>query len=189
MTNCTKLLVAATAAVIVSTASAARAQDCAAVIAGNPQLSEFSGALARLGVANLLQRPGPFTVLAPTNQAIGRLPVNIRNDLAGAGPADDIDPIRGPAVINAHIVDGRHTSDEVRGKDNVQMRTRNGNLLLIQRGADNTYTLRPETDTWRPERRGFGLGGMNRIEAAHVVQADIPCSNGVVHIVDQVLVR
>ena len=130
----------------------------------------------------MLRTPGPFTILAPTNAAIGRLPINVRNDLTGQGPTDDIDPIRGPAVMNAHIVDGRVVSNDVTGQDRVQLRTRNGNLLTIQRQSDGTYTL-------RPERGGFGMGGANAIPAAHVVQADILCSNGVVHVVDQVLVR
>ena len=182
MTLRSALLGTAAAVVLAFSGTAARAQDCVAVIAQNPQLSAFEAALSRLGVANLLRGPGPYTVLAPTNEAINRLPVNIRNDLGGSNPGDDIDPVRGPAVVNAHIIDGRHLSSEVRGQDRVEMRTRNGNLLLIQRGADGKYTL-------TPERGGFGAGGTSRVQAAHVVQADIPCSNGVVHIVDHVLVR
>ncbi|WP_043341495.1 fasciclin domain-containing protein [Belnapia moabensis] len=163
-------------------AGAARAQDCLQVMAGDPRLSSFVEALNRTGQAELLHGSGPFTILAPDNGAIARVPVNIRDDLMGSQPGADVDPVRGPAVVNAQMIDGRHMAREVEGRDRVTVRTRNGNMLLIQRGADGQYTL-------VPERGGFGAGGIRQVEPAHVVQADIPCSNGVVHIVDRVLVR
>lgn len=163
-------------------AGAARAQDCLQVMADDPRLSSFVEALNRTGQAELLHGSGPFTILAPDNGAIARVPVNIRDDLMGSQPGADVDPVRGPAVVNAQMIDGRHLAREVQGRDRVTVRTRNGNMLLIQRGADGQYTL-------VPERGGFGAGGIRQVEPAHVVQADIPCSNGVVHIVDRVLVR
>ncbi|MBL6454496.1 fasciclin domain-containing protein [Belnapia sp. T6] len=163
-------------------AGAARAQDCLAVMASDPRLGSFVEALNRTGQAELLHGAGPFTILAPDNGAIDRVPVNIRNDLMGSQPGADVDPVRGPAVVNAQMIDGRHLAREVQGRDRVTVRTRNGNQLLIQRESDGQYTL-------TPERGGFGAGGIRQVDPAHVVQADIPCSNGVVHIVDRVLVR
>jgi uncharacterized surface protein with fasciclin (FAS1) repeats len=160
----------------------ARAQDCMAVMAQNPQLGVFVSALNRTGVSNLLRSPGPFTILAPTNEAIDRVPVNIRNDLMGSQPTQDIDPIRAPAVLNAQIIDGKHVASDVRGQDHVSVRTRNGNELIIQRESDGRYGITPGAG-------GFGAGGTHRIQTAHVLQADVPCSNGVIHIVDRVLVH
>lgn len=173
---------AAAAALFCLAGTAAEAQDCMAVMAQNPQLSTFVSALNRTGQSSLLRSPGPFTILAPTNEAINRVPINIRNDLTGSGATESIDPVRAPAVVNAHIVDGKHMASEVRGQERVTTRTRNGNELIIQRGDDGRYTL-------APGRGGFGAGGANVGQPAHVVQADIPCSNGVVHVVDRVLVR
>jgi uncharacterized surface protein with fasciclin (FAS1) repeats len=158
------------------------AQDCVAVMSQRPELSTLIGVLGRTGQADLLRSVGPFTILAPTNEAISRLPVNLRTDLVGSQPTQDIDPIRAPAVVNAHIIDGRHPASEVRGRDRVTFRTRNGNELIVQRGGDGTYMLTAGAG-------GFGAGGRYPMEPARVVQADIPCSNGVVHIVDSVLVR
>lgn len=115
MTLRSVLLGAAAAAALCFGAASARAQDCATVMSQNPQLSSFTAALNRTGVANLLRGSGPFTVLAPNNEAINRVPVNIRNDLMGSQPTQDFDPIRGPAVINAQIIDGKHLASEVRG--------------------------------------------------------------------------
>jgi uncharacterized surface protein with fasciclin (FAS1) repeats len=173
---------AAVAAALCLTGTTAWAQDCVAVMAQRPELSTLISALNRTGQADLLRSPGPFTVLAPTNEAINRLPVNLRNDLVGSQPTQDIDPVRAPAVVNAHIIDGRHMASEVRDQDRMMMRTRNGNELVVQRGADGHYTLTAGAG-------GFGAGGRYTMEPARVVQADIPCSNGVVHIVDNVLVR
>jgi uncharacterized surface protein with fasciclin (FAS1) repeats len=161
---------------------AAQAQDCVAVMSQRPELSGFVGALSRTGQASLLRSAGPFTILAPTSEAIGQMPVNIRNDLAGSQPGEGADPIRAPAVVSAHIIDGRHMASEVRGQERVTFRTRNGNELIIQRGGDGRYTLSPGAG-------GFGAGGARAAAPARVVQADVACTNGVVHIVDSVLVR
>ena len=110
------------------------------------------------------------------------MPVNIRTDLVGSQPTQDIDPVRAPAVVNAHIIDGRHTASEVRGQDRVTFRTRNGDEMIFQRGDDGRYMVTAGAG-------GFGAGGRHTMEPARVVQADIPCSNVVVHIVDNVLVR
>lgn len=182
MTHAPLRTAAAAGLALALTAGAAQAQDCLAVLSANPQLSSFAEALNRTGQAELLHGSGPFTILAPNNAAIDRVPVNIRNDLMGSQPGADIDPVRGPAVVNAQMIDGRHMAAEVRGQDRVEVRTRNGNTLVIQREADGRYSL-------TPGRGGFGGGGIRAVEPAHVVQADIPCSNGVIHIVDRVLIR
>jgi uncharacterized surface protein with fasciclin (FAS1) repeats len=173
---------AATAAAICAGSVSAQAQDCVAVMAQNPQLSSFVAALNRTGVATLLRSPGPFTILAPTNEAINRVPVNIRNDLMGSQPTQDFDPIRGPAVINGQIIDGKYTASDVRGQQEVRLRTRNGNELLLQRQPDGHYSITPGPG-------GFSPGGSPRVQPARAIQVDVPCSNGVVHIVDHVLVR
>lgn len=172
----------ATAAALCLGSTTTWAQDCLAVMSQKQELSDFVGVLNRTGQASLLLGPGPFTILAPTNAAIQKVPVNIRNDLLGPQPTQDIDPVRAPAVVNAHIVDGKHMTSEVRGRERATIRTRNGNELIAQRGGDGRYALTPGAG-------GFEGGGSHRIDPAHVVQADIPCSNGVVHIVDAVIAR
>jgi uncharacterized surface protein with fasciclin (FAS1) repeats len=85
-------------------------------------------------------------------------------------------------VVNAHIIDGKHMASEAQGQNRVTIRTRNGNELIIQRESDGRYSLTPGSG-------GFGAGGRSRMEPAHAVRVDVPCSNGVIHIVDHVLTK
>jgi uncharacterized surface protein with fasciclin (FAS1) repeats len=88
-----------------------------------------------------------------------------------------MDPVLAPAVVNAHIVDGKHTAAEVQaGASTQSVTTRNGNELKLVRGADGRFSLQPQ-------------GRGRRAVEGHVVRADIPCSNGVIHLVDTVLIR
>jgi uncharacterized surface protein with fasciclin (FAS1) repeats len=167
-------------ATLLAAGGAAQAQNCMEVLARTPDTSSFVNALSRTGVSNLLRgSPGPFTILAPTNQAVNRLPINLRNDVFGS-PAlteGDMDPVTAPAVVNAHIIDGRHTAAEVRaGADTQTMVTRNGNELRLVRGADGRFSIEPQ-------------GRGRRAVQAHVVGGEIPCSNGIIYQVDAVLVR
>ncbi|MDO9711915.1 fasciclin domain-containing protein [Paracraurococcus sp. LOR1-02] len=124
------------AAACIGGATAARAQDCMAVMAQDPQLSGFVGALQRTGQADLLRQVGPFTVLAPTNDAGGRVPINIHDDLFGSAAMDDIDPVRAPAVLDAQIADGRHPASGAQDREQTIFRTRNSNELIVRRDED-----------------------------------------------------
>jgi uncharacterized surface protein with fasciclin (FAS1) repeats len=179
MTLRSALLGAAAAAALGLPGAAARAQDCMDVLSRTPEAGGFVNALVRTGQTALLRGAGPFTILAPTNEAVNRLPIQFRNDVFGQpGPSDqEMDPVLAPAVVNAHLVDGRHTAAEVQaGASTQSFITRNGNELRLARGADGRFALQPQ-------------GRGRRAVEGHVVRADIPCSNGVIHLVDAVLVR
>ena len=81
-----------------------------------------------------------------------------------------------PAVVNAHIVDGKITSAGLQGQSSASFHTRNGNELKLVRGQDGRFALMPQ-------------GRGRRAVEGHVVRADIPCSNGVIHLVDTVLIK
>src|SRR6478735_5566185 len=64
------LAVAAAAAAMTLTVHAAQAQNCMEVLSRTPEASDFASALVRTGQTALLRGPGPFTILAPTNDAV-----------------------------------------------------------------------------------------------------------------------
>ena len=167
--------VAAAVAVMI-VGGAAQAQNCMEVLDRTPDAGRFVAALARTGQTALLRGSGPFTILAPTNEAVRKTPQNIREDVFGRQPTDDINPVLAPAVVNAHIVDGKVTSADLQGQSSASFHTRNGNELKLVRGQDGRFVLMPQ-------------GRGRRAVEGRVVRADIPCSNGVIHLVDTVLIK
>lgn len=167
---------AAASAVSLAAAGAAQAQSCMDALGRLPEASGFVGALGRTGVGSILGGSGPYTILAPTNDAVAKVPVNLRNDVFGSQPTDDMNPVTAPAVVNAHIVDGKITSSDLQGQSSASFQTRNGNELKLVRGSDGRFALMPQ-------------GRGRRAVEGHVVRGDIPCSNGVIHLVDTVLIK
>jgi uncharacterized surface protein with fasciclin (FAS1) repeats len=173
------LAVAVAAAAMTLTVQVAQAQNCMDVLSRTPEASSFVAALTRTGQTSLLRGPGPFTILAPTNEAASKVSPNLRTSVFGSAAfsEQDMDPVLAPAVMNAHIIDGKHTAAEVQaGASTQSFTTRNGNELKLVRGADGRFSLQPQ-------------GRGRRAVEGHVVRADIPCSNGVIHLVDTVLIR
>jgi uncharacterized surface protein with fasciclin (FAS1) repeats len=167
---------AAAAVAAITLGGAAQAQNCMEVLSRTQEASQFVNALARTGQTVLLRGSGPFTILAPTNEAVGKTPQNIRNDVFGQQPTDDMDPYLAPAVVSAHIIDGKITSADVQGQSSASFHTRNGNELKLVRGSDGRFVLMPQ-------------GQGRRAVEGHVVRADIACSNGVTELVDTVLIK
>ena len=176
-------LAAALAALLALPATVhAQPQDCGSIIARDPQLTRATSALERTGILENLRGIGPVTVFAVTDQGIARQPENLAQTLfpiaGGQMGGPDIDPVLAPNVVNAHIVDGLVRADALR--PGLALRSRSGGTIEVVAEAGGQLAL-------RPGRGGFSVGA--RPADAHVVQADIPCANGVIHKIDHVLVR
>jgi uncharacterized surface protein with fasciclin (FAS1) repeats len=120
----------------------------------------FKTLVAALDAAELvhtLKGDGPFTVFAPTDEAFARLPEGVVADL--------LKPENRAALVGVltyHVVPGTLTADKVVRLDNAA--TANGQRLSI-----------------RIEE------GAVSVESAKVVTTDIHCTNGVIHVIDQVM--
>jgi uncharacterized surface protein with fasciclin (FAS1) repeats len=160
----------------------AQPQDCGSIIARDPQLSRAIQALQRTGILENLRGLGPVTVFAVTDQGIARQPEDLAQMLfpiaGGSLGGPDIDPVLAPAVVNAHIVDGRIGADQLR--PGMSLRSRSGGTIEVVAEQGGQLALRPGPG-------GFSVGA--RPADAHIVQPDIGCTNGVVHKIDHVLVR
>lgn len=117
----------------------------------------LAAALEAADLTGALRGPGPFTVFAPTDAAFGKLPEGTLNDLLK--PENSA---RLKSILLYHVVPGRTLSADIHG--NVSPKTLEGSALPIMSGA----------------------GGVD-VDGAKVVQADIAASNGVIHVVDAVL--
>ena len=127
-------------------------------------------AVKAAGLVETLKGPGPFTVFAPTNEAFAALP---------AGTVDTLlKPQNKPMlvkILTAHVVPGRLDSmalhkQVMAGGGRTSLQTASGDTLVVSmRGNDVIVT---------DEKGG----------SAKVTTADVYQSNGVIHVVDKVLV-
>ena len=114
-------------------------------------------ALKAAGLVDALQGPGPFTVFAPTDAAFAKLPPGTVETLLA-------DPERLASILTYHVVAGKVLAgDIVRGKG-ARPTTLNGQSLAV--------SVR---------------GGKVFVNSSQVTTADIAASNGVIHVIDTVL--
>ena len=126
-------------------------------------------AVKAAGLVETLQSAGPFTVFAPTNKAFDMLPKGTVETLLKPENKDQL-----TAVLTYHVVAGRVTS-----KDLAKM-IKDGN------GKATATTVQGETLTFTMSGKKVMIkdskGGMATVTIADVMQ-----SNGVIHVVDKVL--
>ena len=126
-------------------------------------------AVKAAGLVDTLSGPGPFTVFAPTNEAFAKLP---------AGTVDTLVKPESKAaltkILTYHVVAGRMTAADL--AKNASMH--GGKAMLT--------TVQGETLTVSKQGKGWivtdATGGV-----AHITIADVHQSNGVIHVVDSVL--
>lgn len=130
---------------------------------GNSDLSTLAAAVVRAGLVSTLNGEGPYTVFAPTNDAFAAaleaLGLTAGELLANRELLS--------SVLTYHVVEGAITSDAL---ESGEVTTVNGAVLTVTVNEDGTVSL---TD---------GQGN-----SANVVLADVLASNGVVHVIDAVL--
>jgi uncharacterized surface protein with fasciclin (FAS1) repeats len=137
--------------------------DVVSLARSNPDLSTLAEAIDAAGLASTLQGPGPFTVFAPTNQAF----TNVLAELKLTKAQLFADKPLLTAVLTYHVVSGEIPSSAVPlGRP----------ITTLQKGyfkAEASGTTLQLTD------------GRNRL--SKVTSANVDASNGVVHVVDKVL--
>jgi uncharacterized surface protein with fasciclin (FAS1) repeats len=128
-------------------------------------------AVKAAGLVETLEGPGPFTVFAPTNEAFAQLPKGTVETLLKPENKDKL-----TAILTYHVVAGRMTAqdlaakvDEMGGK--AMLTTVQGEPLTVMRSGKSHLTV---TDA---------KGGVAMITIADVLQ-----SNGVIHVVNKVLI-
>ncbi len=114
-------------------------------------------ALQAAGLVDTLKGKGPFTVFAPTDEAFGKLPAGTVESLLKPE-----NKVKLKAILLYHVVAGDVTSAQVVKMSSAK--TVNGQNVEI---SDNM--------------------GSVMINSAKVVKADIKASNGVIHVIDTVL--
>ena len=158
MNSISKLAVAATTAVgIMAGSAAARAADIVDTAVAAGQFKTLAAALGAAGLVDTLKGAGPFTVFAPTDAAFAKLPAGTVETLLK--PENKAQLV---AILTYHVVPG-----DVMAADVVKLteaKTINGKMVKVK--VD---------------------GGNVMINDAKVTATDIAASNGVIHVIDTVL--
>lgn len=134
-----------------------------------PNLSTLVAAVTQAGLVETLAGPGPFTVFAPTNDAFGKVDKATLDSLMTDAKKADL-----TKVLTYHVVAGKMTAADLAAK--IAAGGGKATLKTVQ-GEDLTLTMEGD------KVKVAGMGG----STAYVSQADVMQSNGVVHVVDGVL--
>jgi len=139
--------------------NAAPTQNIVQLAQSTPDLSTLVTAVVAGGLASTLSGPGPFTVFAPTNEAFAALPAGVLQHLLQPENKGELDEI-----LLYHVIAGvaAKSSDL---KDREEIKTAEGASVTVYLPINSVY-----------------------IDYAEVTAANILATNGVVHIIDSVLV-
>lgn len=126
-------------------------------------------AVKAAGLVDTLEGPGPFTVFAPTNEAFAKLPAGTVDTLLKPENKDQL-----VKVLTYHVVSGKVSS-----KDLVKMIKKGGGKAELKTVSGGTITasLQMGKVILTDEKGG----------TATVTIADVNQSNGVIHVIDSVL--
>ncbi len=117
----------------------------------------LAAALQAAGLVDTLKGPGPFTVFAPTDEAFAKLPAGTVEDLLKPENKQKL-----TSILTYHVVSGKVMASQV--------------VKLHEAKTVNGQDVKIMVD-----------GGKVMADNANVVQTDIQCTNGVIHVIDTVL--
>ena len=133
-------------------------KDIVDTAVGAGKFNTLAAALKAGGLVETLKGEGPFTVFAPTDDAFAKLPAGTVEDLLKPENKEKL-----VGILTYHVVPAKAMASDVAGMSSAK--TVNGKDLKLK--AD---------------------GGKVMVDNATVTKADIAASNGVIHVIDTVLI-
>jgi uncharacterized surface protein with fasciclin (FAS1) repeats len=144
-------------ALLAGAAPAAEKKDIVDTAASAGSFNTLVAAVKAAGLVDTLKGPGPFTVFAPTDEAFAKLPAGTVENLLKPENKSKLQ-----AILTYHVTPGR-----VMAADVVKLQsapTVNGAKLTVRKA-----------------------GGGVMVDNARVVKTDIAATNGVIHVIDAVM--
>jgi uncharacterized surface protein with fasciclin (FAS1) repeats len=132
-------------------------QDIVETAMAAGQFETLCQALEAADLVDTLKGSGPFTVFAPTDEAFGKLPPGTLDELLKPESKDQL-----VAVLTYLVVPGKVMAADV--ADIESAATVNGDVLTVKVEDDAVM-----------------------VDGAEVIETDIECTNGVIHVIDAVL--
>lgn len=139
------------------TMSAAGAKDIVDAAVSAGSFNTLLQAVQAADLEGTLKSDGPFTVFAPTDEAFARLPEGTLENLLKPENKSKLQ-----AILTYHVLPGKVMSADAAMVSSAK--TVNGQSFRIAKSAKGLM-----------------------IDNAHVIKADIPASNGVIHVIDRVI--
>ena len=141
--------------------SAEPAKDIVATAISAGSFGTLVAAVEAAGLVETLQGDGPFTVWAPTDEAFAALPEGTVENLLKPENKDQLQ-----AILLYHVVPGKANAEQVKAwsMEGTTVETAQGGSIEAKSSDD-----------------GITINGAN------VVKADVAASNGVIHVIDAVL--
>jgi uncharacterized surface protein with fasciclin (FAS1) repeats len=121
------------------------------------QFKTLAAALTAAGLVDTLKGAGPFTVFAPTDEAFAKLPAGTVENLLKPENKQQLTDI-----LTYHVVSGKVMAADVAGLD--EAKSVNGKMIDVE-----------------------AAGGSVKVNGATVTTADVAASNGVIHVIDTVI--
>ena len=134
-----------------------KAKDIVDTAVGAGQFNTLAAALEAADLVSTLKGDGPFTVFAPTDAAFAKLPEGTVETLLKPENRDQL-----TAILTYHVVAGKVMAEDVVGLT----------AATTVNGSDVAIAVKN--------------GGV-RIDNANVIKTDIGASNGVIHVIDTVI--
>jgi uncharacterized surface protein with fasciclin (FAS1) repeats len=121
------------------------------------QFNTLLAAAQAAGLVDVLQSEGPFTVFAPTDEAFAKLPEGTVEELLKPENRDKL-----AAILTYHVVSGKLMAEDVVGMS--ELKSVQGDMLEVSLKHGKAY-----------------------IDDAQIIKTDISASNGVIHVIDSVV--
>jgi uncharacterized surface protein with fasciclin (FAS1) repeats len=153
----TQVMAGAAVVMMMGGSAFAQGKDIVDTAVAAGQFKTLAAALKAAGLVDTLKGGGPFTVFAPTDEAFAKLPKGTVEELLKPENKAKL-----TAILTYHVVAGKvMAADVVKVKD----------ATTVQGGAIKVNVN----------------GGKVMVDGANVTKTDIGASNGVIHVVDSVL--
>lgn len=133
--------------------------DIVETAVGAGQFKTLAAALEAAGLIDALKGAGPFTVFAPTDEAFAKLPAGTVESLLRPENKEKL-----KAILLYHVVSGNVPASKVVKLNGRSVKTLQGSTIKVR------------------TKHGVRVGN------ARVVQTDVMASNGVIHVIDTVLI-
>ena len=140
-------------------AAAPKRIDIVDTAVGAGAFKTLTSALGAAGLVGTMKSAGPFTIFAPTDAAFANLPLGTVEELLKPENKAKL-----ASILTYHVVSGRVMASTVVTMDGKKVATVNGAEITIKVGKDGVM-----------------------VDGAKVTTTDIECTNGVIHIIDSVI--